>query len=274
MANFKCIIPRMGEKDEQKFKMFTEPSMKKIGAQVLQVFDKDLNAPENIFKKYSAGIEALFQAGLDDNDIIIFLHSDVGIIDDLFREKIELLFSDKPDVAILGVAGSTEIKSVGGWWMNTPLIIDNDGNKFGATVGHLIQGKGGVNDGGKPGDGYHLQKGPVGFFDNLVAIDGCMMITRGKFLKEGLKFDIDTFDGNDFYDLDLCMNVLDLGYKVAIADILIYHDSVGMGAVSESWKIAKEKFIDKWINKGYKLPFKADQFKLKDIKSNIIEIEI
>jgi len=273
MANFKCIIPRMGEKDEQKFKMFTEPSMKKIGAQVLQVFDKDLNAPENIFKKYSAGIEALFQAGLDDNDIIVFLHSDLGIIDDLFREKVELIFSEKPDVALIGVAGSTEIASNGGWWMNEPLVVDKDNNRTGSLVGHLIQGKGGI-DGGKPGDGYHLQKGPVGYFDNVVAIDGCILITKGKFIKEGLKFDIDTYNSNDFYDLDLCMSVREMGYSVCVADIMVYHDSMGMGAVTEKWKTSKELFINKWINKGYKLPFTADQFKLKEIESNIIEIEI
>ena len=268
MANIKCIIPRL---DNQKFQIFAEPSMKKIGTQALQVFDKDNNKPESIFKKYNAGIEAAIQGGLQDDDIIVFMHEDVGIIDNLFREKIELLFQEKNDVAVVGIAGAVEITERLGWWMNTPLTIDINGTQSGALVGHLIQGK----DGGGQGEGFHLIKGPIGYFDNLVAIDGCIMITQGRFIKEGLKFDDQTFtDGNDFYDIDICMKALDMGYRVACADILIYHESSGMGVFNDAWKANKEIFFKKWQDKGYKLPFTSDQFKKKEISSEIVEIQI
>jgi len=261
MANFKCIVPRLGEKDEHKFKMFTEPSMQKIGAQLLQVFDKNSSKPENIFKKYNSGIEAVSQnGGLNDDDIICFIHSDVGIVDNLFREKVELVFSEKPEVAILGIAGAIELTERGGFWMNTPDKMR----------GHLIQGK----DGGGQGDGFHLQKGAIGYFDDLVCVDGCIMITKGKFIKEGLRFDDITYTGNDFYDYDISLRALELGYSVACADILIFHASPGLGVFNESWKEAKEKFIKKWQDKGYILPFTPNQFKKKEIVSQIVEIEI
>ncbi|MFW6130576.1 MAG: glycosyltransferase [Atribacterota bacterium] len=258
MANIKCIIPRGGN-DDQKFKTLAEPSIKKIGCQFLQIFDQDKEKPENIFKKYNESIEALLNAGLEDDDIIIFMHSDVGIIDNMFKEKVEFLFSEKKDVAIVGIAGATAITERGGWWMTTPDKMR----------GHLIQGK----DGG-PGEGFHLQKGAIGYFDDVVCVDGCIMITQGKFLKEGLFFDDKTYDGNDFYDLDISMKVKDMGYSVAVADILIYHNSSGMGVFNNDWKKNREIFVKKWTDKGYKLPFTVDQFKKKDIESEIVEIDL
>jgi len=257
MSNFKCIVPRM---NDNKFKMFAEPSLKKMGVQALQVFDKDKEKPENIFKKYNAGIEAAIKTELRDDDIIVFMHEDVGIIDGIFKEKVELIFAEKNDVAVVGIAGAVELTERGGWWMTSPDKMR----------GHLIQGK----DGGGQGEGFHLQKGAIGYFDDVVCVDGCMMITQGRFIKEGLAFDDKTFESSDFYDIDVCMNALHMGYKVAVADILIYHQSSGMGVFNEAWKDSKDRFIKKWTDRGYTLPFTRDQFKLKDIESEIIEIDI
>jgi len=257
MTNFKCIIPRL---NDEKFQVFAAPSMKKIGVQALQVFEKDPSHPENIFKKYNAGIEAALQNDLQDDDIVVFMHEDVGILDNVFREKVELVFSEKNDVAILGVTGAIEITDRGGWWMTTPDKMR----------GHLIQGK----EGGGQGEGFHLQKGAIGYFDDVVCVDGCMMITKGKFLKEGLAFDDKTYDSSDFYDIDFCFNAQELGYKIAVADILIYHQSSGMGVFNDPWKESKKRFIEKWKKKGLKLPFTRDQFNIKEIESEIVEIDI
>ena len=258
--NIKFCIPRGGN-DDEKFRIFAEPSMKKLGVQCLQVFDKDPTKPESIFKKYNASIEALIQGGLADDDIICFTHSDVGIIDNLFKEKLDLLFNEKKDVAIVGIAGAVEITERLGWWMTTPDKMR----------GHLIQGKAG----GGQGEGFHLQKGAIGYFDDVVCVDGCMMITQGRFIKEGLRFDDQTFvEGNDFYDCDICLNALNMGYRIAVADILIFHQSSGMGVFNDAWKKNGEIFKQKWLNKGYKLPFTSDQFKKKEISSEIVEIQI
>jgi len=258
--NFKFIIPRLGDGDEQKFKTFTEPSLKKIGVQAFQVFDQNKEKPENIFNKYNAGIESLLQNNLQDDDIIVFMHSDVGIIDNIFKEKVELVFNEKPDVAILGIAGAIELNSKGGWWMTTEEKMR----------GHLIQG----NNGGGNAEGFHLIKGSIGYFDDLVCVDGCILITKGKFIKEGLIFDVKTFEYNDFYDIDFCFQAIEMGYKVAVADILIFHQSSGMGVYDDKWKSSKQKFIDKWTKEDRQLPFTRDQFKMKKIESEIVEIDL
>jgi hypothetical protein len=258
MPVYRCIIPR--HKDTT-FQTIAEPSLKKLGTQVLQVFDNNKEVSENIFKKYNAGIEAAKQAGIKDEDIVILMHEDTAIFDNLFKEKIELLFSEKPEVGLVGVAGAIEITEKGGWWLNDAIKLR----------GHLIQGK----DNEDMEKGFHLVKGGIGYFDNVVCIDGCMMITKGKLINEGLLFDNTTYVGNDFYDCDICLKVLEMGYKIAVADLLIFHQSMGKGMFKDEWSIAKNKFIEKWNNKGYKLPFTADQFKVKENPTNeIIEIPL
>ncbi|MEM4261035.1 MAG: glycosyltransferase [Candidatus Woesearchaeota archaeon] len=255
------LIPR---KNDDNWRMFLEPSFRRHGfTKVLQIMDQP-GLTENIFKKYNAGIEALFspQCGvLNDDDICIFCHEDIGIADPFFRQKIEMIFTEKRDIGILGVCGTTEFTEHGGWWMNTP-------NKL---RGHIIQGK----DNAPIGEGYHLVKGPIGFFDDLVCVDGCFMATTGRFIKEGIRFDMQTFnEGNDFYDIDFCFQFLERGYKIAVADILLFHKSSGMGSMTESWKVNKDKLIKKWTDKGYKFPIVRNDFKIKENQNNIVEIEI
>jgi hypothetical protein len=259
MANFKCIIPRNGNKDEHRFKTLAEPSMNKIGGQLLQVFDKDPKQSESIFKKYQAGLKAAIDADLKNEDIVVLMHSDVSIVDNLFREKVELIFNEKTDVGLLGVIGTTELTDRGGWWMQTP-------DKM---FGHILQGKEGQDN-----QGFHLQKGAIGYFDEIIGIDGCIMITTGKFIKEGLRFDDQTYTGNDFYDLDLCLNVSQMGYKIAVADILIYHASTGRGVFTDDWKNAKDIFLKKWTDKGFNFPLTRSQFPYKKIESEIVEISL
>jgi len=259
--NFNFIIPRYN--DEEKYRIFAEASLKRCGfSKVLQVLDKP-GEKETIFQKYNAGIEALLQTapGLADDDVCIFMHSDVGIVDPFFRQKMEIFFTEKRDVALMGIAGTIELTDKGGWWMNVPDKLR----------GHLLQGK----PDGKIGEGFHLVKGPVGFYDDVVAIDGCFMATTGRYLKEGIKFDTETFnEGNDFYDIDFCLQFLEKGYKIAVADILLYHQSQGMGSLEEPWKINRDKLFKKWQDKGYKLPFLRQDFKTKENVNNIVEIEI
>jgi hypothetical protein len=256
MADFKFLIPR---KNDENWKNFLEPSLKKYGIQqAFQIMD-EVGKTENIFIKYNAGIEALFQTGLKDEDIIVMCHEDIGIADPFFRDKVEMIFNEKKDVGLVGVAGSIEFTENGGWWMNVPDKLR----------GHLLQGK----EGGALGEGFHLVKGPVGYFDDLVCIDGCFMVTTGRFIKEGIRFDNQTFKtGNDFYDIDLGFQFLERGYKLAVADVLVFHRSSGMGSLGEPWKQNKDMLIKKWMDKGHKLPIVREDFKLK--QSNIVEIEI
>ena len=253
------LIPRH---NNEVFNTFLEPSLKKFGmGKVFQMGTEPGAISKNIFSKYNDGIEAMLQTGLGDDDIVCFVHEDVGIVDNNFQQKLEMVFSEKKDVGLIGIAGTMEFTDNGGWWMNHPSKLR----------GHLIQGK----ENAPINEGFHLVKGPVGYYDDCVAVDGCFMVTKGKIIKEGLRFDNVTFnEGNDFYDIDLGFQVLEMGYKVAVVDILMYHKSSGMGSMAEPWKLNKEKLIKKWTDKGHKFPIVKSDFKVKEIINNIVEIDI
>ena len=146
-----------------------------------------------------------------------------------FIEKIELIFSKRPDIGLLGVIGTTEFNKTGAWWANTPDKLR----------GHIIQST-------KDGKDIHLVKGSIGFFDNMVAVDGLIMMFNGKLIKNGFRFDQKTFNRFDMYDIDAAFSVLQMGYKVACADILVQHKSIGEGVFKDGWKTGKEKLFNKW----------------------------
>lgn len=259
MSNITFVIPRHNDFN---YERFIQASIKKYDDFNELLIVNDEGKCENIFVKYQKAVDVIKEKKLPDDDIIVFVHEDVGIVDECFREKLELLFSKRTDVGLVGIVGTTELTESGAWWTNTPDKLK----------GHLVQG----NDKDTVGKGFYLKKGSVGFHDNIVAIDGCMMATTAKIVKEIINFDLQTFsESNDFYDLDLCIQILESGYKVAVADILIYHQSTGKGSLGKSWQDAKDKFINKYRSKGYKFPMTIYDFYKQDKNdSDIVEIEI
>jgi len=254
--SFKIIVPR-SKNDIESFNKFVLPSLKRFNLVPDEIIDDDPNISESIFKKYNLAIQTLKDSELKDEDIVVFMHSDTGILDDNFTLKLEHLFKTKPEIGIVGVAGTTELFE-GGWWMN------KDQSKL---RGHLLQGK------EEEGQAYYLQKGPVGYFDNIVAVDGCIMATTIKVLRDsGIMFDNDIFkDDNDFYDLDICLQLLEKGYKIAIADFFVFHKSVGKGCLKQSWYNAKDKFVSKWKNKGITFPVTEYTF---NKNNNIVKVDV
>lgn len=266
---WKVIVPRVAG-DDNLTEQCVMHGVKHLGidARVFSCSD-DVGANNTIHNKYIRGIEFL-KNELKEEDIVIFCHNDVNFIDNFFRNKVETVFNET-DIALLGVVGSTQLKDNGCWWDNAPNILR----------GHIIQG---ARD--KPmGAGFHLIKGWIGFFDDVVAIDGLCMITLGKYLmKHDINFDGTTYGGNHFYDLDFCMNYLTKGLKVGIANILVYHKSEGASNNNELWTSDRDKFVAKWKSKGIEFPITANGIsewvKKNNIvvpeskQSDIIEIEI
>jgi hypothetical protein len=233
------------------------------GINAMKVLVKIFNCEDNpatpeqnsINFKYSHGVRALKQSNIGDEDIVVFVHNDVSFLDSNFKQKVEMIFDEK-DVALLGFVGTKELKENGCWWDNPVNILR----------GHLIQGKRDKNN----GEGIHLVKGQIGFFDDVVAIDGLCMITLGKYLKSGgIEIDTATYQGNHFYDLDLSMSFLTKGYKIGIADILVYHKSEGDSNQSEQWMAERDKFIKKWKAKGIQFPVTYESIKEWRERNNI-----
>lgn len=196
----------------------------------------DNNFGNSIFRKYNAGISMI-----DDADILVFMHDDVTILDSNFEKKTEMVFNRFPDVAILGVIGTTVFNANGGWWMC---------DRRTETIGHIIQGH--------PDKSEHHLIEKIGFSKNVVTVDGCCFMARAELFKNGtLKFDA-SYEGYHFYDADICIQAKHKGFNVAVADILIKHESEG--PMNKTWFKNKQMFIDKWTGKGYSFPLTSKSF--------------
>ena len=248
------IVPRV---DEQVFSQCYVPGAQKHNLATFQIMDdKDAQGNiinrKNIFQKYNMFFDIIAkQQEFKDDDIIAFCHEDVNIVDDMFLQKIEAIFSTEDEIGVLGLAGTAQLDEGCRWW-NSPREY---------LRGHLLQGNGSDNN------SKHLVFGNVGYYNDLVAVDGFFMAFKYKFLVDSkIRFD-ESFECNDMYDLDISMQVINSGYKVCVADILCYHKSEGGGAIKEGWENARLKFIEKYKSKGFPI-------KVASQESNIINIEV
>jgi len=226
----KYVIPTTGDASK------TVTSISKVTGETKIYIEGD---HLNIFQKYNKSLKSI---DIDDNDIIVFVHDDIEIRDEYIEKKLELYFQYKQHVGIAGVIGTNIFTQDGGWWL-TNRNID--------TRGRIIQGS-------PDGNEYPMVE-PGGINDsNIVSVDGCILFMRGSIAKN-FRFDSDTYNGYHFYDVDTCFTLMEQGWHVGIIDILVKHDSEG--PLTESWYNSKDKFINKWIKKGYTFPITKIQFK-------------
>ncbi len=231
----KLVVAR-GPND--KFEDYLEPSLKNFPD--IDWVQVENGENDSIFKKYNRGVNHLKP---EDNDIVVFCHADVKILDSNFCKKLQLIFDKKKDIGVLGLIGTVEFPLAGGWW-----IGDHSLHR-----GHLIQGMPG-SDGKKT---YHMVR-KIGYFDDLISVDGFCFCVRGSVVKQNPFDEITYPNAYHFYDIDYCISVLEMGYKIAVADILMEHSSEG--PMPESWYTNKIRFIEKMTGKGYSFPLTNSQF--------------
>jgi len=252
--SIKVIIPRH---DEAVYNSYAGPSIRKQPVLICDIQDKP-GIEFRMADKYNYGVQALIaQHQLNEKDIVVFMHEDVKVLDPLFTHKLEYIFEQKPEIGLVGCCGATLLTEAGGWH-----LTDNENLR-----GHLLQEfQGKVN--------HNVFGNNVGFFDDLCVVDGFCMAARAKlFTQEGIKFDREV-GTVDFYDLDICLQILEKGYKIGIIDMLLQHKSEGGGILAEQWKVSRELFIAKWKQKGKSFPITLEQFKLKDFTVKEAELSL
>lgn len=191
----------------------------------------------SMYSKYNTGIALANPA---DDDILVFVHEDVRIVDENFFHKLSLVFEKRKDVGVVGIVGTKEL-DINGWWIN-----DRKHH-----VGHWIQG---YDDGSQR---EMIRK--IGYDENMLVVDGCCFAVRGKVAKQ-IPFMATLFSGYfHFYDYSYCISVLEAGWKVAVADILIYHKSEG--GLPANWHEAKNIFHKHYVTKGYRFPITKEQIR-------------
>jgi hypothetical protein len=198
----------------------------------------DNSEGESIYEKYNNGIQKLIRKRkLTDDDIIVFAHSDITILDQSLEDKLRLTFEYKTEVGIIGVYGATQFNEQFGWWLN-------DREKY--ARGHIQQGL--------DGSTYHMSD-RIGFFDNMVVVDGCFMAIRGS-LAKSLQFRTN-MDGYHHYENSYCIDtLLRTEFKVAVVDIFIQHESEG--PLSEDWFNSGQKLLKEYTGMGLEFPLTSE----------------
>lgn len=217
-------------------------------SEVIDKYDHEFvwnHEAKSIFAKYNIGVQRLNERGLKGDDIVVFCHADVKILDEHFDEKLQYAFDNIPSLGVAGIIGATELHETGGWWLSDQSLHR----------GHLMQWVDNEEE-----NKYNMVR-KEGNFSDCVVVDGLLMAVAGH-IAINLKFDEGTFsDSYDFYDYDYCISVMGHGYKVAVIDILVEHKSAGTGIFKDSWKVNKEKFFEKWKSVGLQFPLKV-QYKV------------
>ena len=178
----------------------------------------------NIFEAYNIGVQQ------SKGDILCFMHDDIIFHSKDWGIKILDHFKDINTGAI-GIAGSPYLsKETGSWWgselVNEYLAIVND-NK--------------VTIKSKYDNGIESNK------KRVVTLDGVFLCIR-KNLFNSISFDNKIFSGFHFYDIDICVQIFMLNYKLyCVYDILISHNSIG--DMSQRWIENALLFNKKWKNK-------------------------
>lgn len=175
----------------------------------------------SIAEAYNIGIKRSKHA------FLCFLHDDILFHTQNWGGK-ALNYLNNPSVGVVGVAGSQYVTTIpGGWWSSKISTCNIIQNIEGKSYEHLWRYK---NSNSKTED--------------VILIDGLWICVR-KELFQIIRFDEENFSEFHFYDSDICMQIIQEGFKALVVfDISIEHFSFGNS--NKSWTLDSFKFIKKW----------------------------
>jgi hypothetical protein len=171
------------------------------------------------------------------DDILVFLHDDVSIIDWHVRQRLEdaLIVFD-----VVGVAGNCR-RQVGQetWWMLPSRTLDGkqildqwDHDFLSGSIAH-----------GRPSQCRLNVYGPCPAEVSL--LDGVFLAARaGRLQQAGVRFDPNL--GFHFYDLDFCRSAVAAGLRLGTWPIALIHASGGESIQSAAWAESLELYRRKW----------------------------
>ena len=220
------ITPRY---DNDEFESYLGASINNIKTKCVNVADsKDSSELKSISMKYNIGIDIIKDKHLlNESTIVVLAKPNIHIIDPLFVDKISMIFTDTPNVGVVGVVGVKELHSGRDLYSidNSPLnsiiyTIDKENDK-----------------------GEHVQYSKSGFYDNVVAIDDSIIAIRGSMLlNNDFSFECDSSIG---FGIEIAIKAIKYGYDVTVADILVVsstHTNVSHDIVDDMVQLTNAKY--------------------------------
>jgi hypothetical protein len=168
---------------------------------------------------------------LEGLEALVLVHQDARIADPGFCGKVRAALAD-PDVAIVGCAGATGVRSIA-WW---------DGTITWASYTHRFEEMGG---GELPGLTWAEPYPDHAHTGEVDSIDG-VLIVMSPWAVSNLRFD-ESLGALHGYDLDICLQARAAGKKVITADLrVVHHHSLDLIGDPEEWIAAHMRVAEKW----------------------------
>lgn len=192
-------------------------------------------------------------AGMARYDVICFLHEDITINTTGWGNILLQLFSSRPEVGLVGIAGSKyKSKTHSGWFTHITefdccMITHVD------YTGHETR----VYSNPEPGSD----------FQEVVVIDGVFMCTR-KSVWEEIKFDEELLKGFHFYDIDYSFRVSRKYASVVSFEIDLTHLTLG-GDFGDNWIHHSKLWHDRYSRL---LPFSCLSLESSEISKHEIRV--
>ncbi len=192
--------------------------LKGFGVKVFLVVEQT-----SIFEAYKKGFKA---SGAKDNDIVIFCHDDLELLDPKLSFLSILGNCLDPATGIIGPAGSTHLDEEAVWWAKKQW----QEGKLRGKVWHV----------GNDGKTYPTEFGKYG---EVAVLDGLFLAARAE-VWEDVGFDKpEYFEGNwDFYDIHYTSTAYLKGYENKAVPLKMIHHSQGDITGRDSWHKNKEAF--------------------------------
>ena len=177
---------------------------------------------ENKYSMFSAYNEGVHRAK---GSVLCFMHEDIYYHTIGWGNVVENKFQKNTRIGLIGVLGSHYL----------PNCICNVGDSGLLSACYINDKKRIINN-----DQYMING-----MAEVVVVDGMWLCIKRE-LFDSIRFD-ESFDGFHLYDMDICMQINQLGYKcVVINDILVEHYS--LGGINDKFLENSRKFHEKWKN--------------------------
>lgn len=190
----------------------------------LVVIDNSKNE-YSIFSAYNEGINR------SRGDILCFMHEDVLYHTKGWGKIVSKVF-DEVNIGVVGLIGSQFLpRTAAPWWLCT------------STKGQILQGYTDEN-----GTYRSIKDGKkISEVEDVVVVDGFWFCVK-KDITLKTKFDVDTYNSFHCYDLDYCMQILEMGKRVVVVpNLLVEHFS--LGNINDLYYDQLRLFHRKWQEK-------------------------
>ena len=181
-------------------------------------------------------------------DILCFMHDDVMFRTAGWGKIARRHFEEDGKLGLMGFAGAHLLPSTPMYWHDSPFISEYDLTTRGGETEECFFTELFKKQDGRSRYGTGTERKTL---VEVAAVDGLCFLVR-KNLFDTISFDESTFEGFHLYDMDICMQVREAGYKVAVCNDILVEHFYNASPSKKGYDLFEknlQKFYDKWSSR-------------------------